>query len=218
MENLNAFEQEVYLNRMKDLHSQTVGNLWVKEYPAQSVHAGHLKNFINELKIKKSKMPDVIMVDYLNLCLSSQMKSHDNSYNYIKSIAVELRAIGQEYDIPVWSATQTNRSGHDNSNVDLSNTSESWGLPSTADFMAALTTNQQLAAAKRLQVIVLKNRYGDLTRNTRFLIGCDYSKMQLFDVDPTAGLNLLEEDKPDKVEPHQQTWATAGFDGIKFDE
>ena len=175
-----------FTSKVEKLGKKTNGKLIIKEYPTGSAHSGHFRGLLNELKLKRQFEPDVIFIDYLNICASSRMKGMGgaiNSYTYIKAIAEELRGLAVEYDVPIFSATQTTRSGFSNSDVGLEDTSESFGLPATADLMFAIISTEELEQAGQLLVKQLKNRYNDPTFNKRFVIGVDRSKMRLFDVD-----------------------------------
>ena len=173
----------IFESKVADLARKTEGKLIIKEYPTASAHAGHFRALLNDLALKKSFSPDIIFIDYLNICASSRYKGAIvNSYTYVKAIAEELRGLAVEFDLPIVSATQTTRSGFGNSDVDLTDTSESFGLPATADFMFALISTEELEAQNQIMVKQLKNRYNDLTMHRRFTIGIDRSKMKLYDV------------------------------------
>jgi len=173
----------IFESKVADLSRKTEGKLIIKEYPTASAHVGHFRALLNELALKKSFSPDIIFIDYLNICASSRYKGAIvNSYTYVKAIAEELRGLAVESDVPIVSATQTTRSGYGNSDVDLTDTSESFGLPATADFMFALISTEELEAQNQIMVKQLKNRYNDLTMHRRFTIGIDRSKMKLYDV------------------------------------
>lgn len=174
-----------YDKRMSRLREQSNGKLIIKEYPTASAGSANFRHLLNELKIKRNFIPDVIYIDYLNICLSSRLKSGSNvnSYTMIKAIAEELRGLAVEYNVPIVSATQTTRSGYSNSDVGLEDTSESFGLPATADFMFALISSEELAQQGQIMVKQLKNRYSDPDRYKRFVVGIEKAKMRLFDVD-----------------------------------
>ena len=176
---------DMFSNKIAKLKKSTSGKLIVKEYPTGSAHSGHFRALLNELKLKKKFVPDMIFIDYLNICASSRMKAMGgsiNSYTYIKAIAEELRGLAVEFDVPIVSATQTTRSGYGSSDPGLEDTSESFGLPATADLMFALVSNEELEAQNQIMVKQLKNRYNDPASNKRFVIGIDRSRMKLFDV------------------------------------
>jgi hypothetical protein len=179
----------LYESKIKKIAAKTVGSLIIKEYPTASAHAGHFRALLNELKLKKDFTPDVIFIDYLNICASSRMKGVGgsiNTYSFIKAIAEEIRGLAVEFNVPIFSATQTTRSGFGNSDVELTDTSESFGLPATADLMFALISTEELEKMGQLIVKQLKNRYNDPTKNKRFIIGVDRAKMKLFDVENKA--------------------------------
>jgi len=197
IDQLENMSKDMFTTKVADLARKTTGKLIVKEYPTGSAHAGHFRGLLNELKLKKQFEPDIIFVDYLNICASSRMKAMGgsiNSYTYIKSIAEELRGLAVEYNVPIFSATQTTRSGFSNSDVGLEDTSESFGLPATADLMFALISTEELEKDGQMMVKQLKNRYNDPTQHKRFVIGVDRSKMRLFDVDITE--QTLVDDTP----------------------
>lgn len=197
IDQLPNLSREMFRTKVEDIARKTTGKLIVKEYPTGSAHAGHFRALLNELKLKRQFEPDIIFIDYLNICASSRMKGMGgaiNSYNYIKAIAEELRGLAVEFDVPVFSATQTTRSGYTNSDVGLEDTSESFGLPATADLMFALISTEELENMGQMMVKQLKNRYNDPTRDKRFVIGVDRSKMRLYDVDPNE--QTLTDDTP----------------------
>jgi len=203
IDQLPNISREMFRTKVEDIARKTTGKLIVKEYPTGSAHAGHFRALLNELKLKRQFEPDIIFIDYLNICASSRMKGMGgsiNSYNYIKAIAEELRGLAVEFDVPLFSATQTTRSGYSNSDVGLEDTSESFGLPATADLMFALISTEELENMGQMMVKQLKNRYNDPTQNKRFVIGVDRSKMRLFDVDENE--QTLTDDTPvfDKTE------------------
>jgi replicative DNA helicase len=187
MEDLHVMSKDMYDTRMKKITDKTSGQLIIKEYPTASAHSGHFKALINELALKKSFKPDVVFIDYLNICASARFKGGNiNSYTMVKSIAEELRGLAVEHDVPIFSATQTTRSGFTSTDIGLEDTSESFGLPATADFMFALISNEELEALGQMKVKQLKNRYNDPSSNRSFIIGVDRSKMRLFDVGQVA--------------------------------
>ena len=203
IDQLPNMSRDMFRNKVEDIARKTEGKLIVKEYPTGSAHAGHFRALLNELKLKRQFEPDIIFIDYLNICASSRMKGMGgaiNSYNYIKAIAEELRGLAVEFDVPVFSATQTTRSGYSNSDVGLEDTSESFGLPATADLMFALIATEELENLGQMMVKQLKNRYNDPTLHKRFVIGVDRSKMRLYDVDVQE--QTLTDDTPvfDKTE------------------
>jgi replicative DNA helicase len=189
IDQLASLPKDLYESKIKKIAAKTVGSLIIKEYPTASAHAGHFRALLNELKLKKDFTPDVIFIDYLNICASSRMKGVGgsiNTYSFIKAIAEEIRGLAVEFNVPIFSATQTTRSGFGNSDVELTDTSESFGLPATADLMFALISTEELEKMGQLIVKQLKNRYNDPTKNKRFIIGVDRAKMKLFDVENKA--------------------------------
>ena len=185
---LKDLSKPMYEDRIQKLKDKYEGRLIVKEYPTASAHSGHFKALINELKLKRSFFPDIIFIDYLNICSSSRFRpgSSANSYTIIKSIAEELRGLAVEQDVPIFSATQTTRGGYNSSDVDLTDTSESFGLPATADLMFAIISTEELEQLGQFMIKQLKNRYADPTRNKRFMIGVDRAKMKLYDLEDSA--------------------------------
>jgi replicative DNA helicase len=203
MEDLHDLPKQMFENKIAKIIKSTSGTLIVKEYPTASAHSAHFRGLIKELAIKKSFKPDIIFIDYLNICASSRFKgaSNVNSYMYIKSIAEELRGLAVETNVPIMSATQTTRSGFVSTDIGLEDTSESFGLPATADFMFALISNEELDELNQIAVKQLKNRYNDLTVNKRFVIGIDRAKMRLFDVKPSEQNDLVDNGQEDFAEP-----------------
>ena len=197
IDQLEHLSRDMFSNRVKSIADKTTGKLIIKEYPTGSAHANHFRALLNELKLKKKFMPDIIFIDYLNICASSRMKSMGgaiNSYTYIKSIAEELRGLAVEFDVPLVSATQTTRSGYSNDDLGLEDTSESFGLPATADLMFALISNDELSSHNQILVKQLKNRYNDPHMSQKFVLGIDRSKMRLYDVDQNdSPLNKSED-------------------------
>jgi len=186
IEQVDTLSKEVFSQRISRLRKHTQGKLIIKEYPTGQANSSHFRALLNELKLKKNFSPDIIYIDYLNICSSSRVKALGgsvNTYSYIKAIAEELRGLAVEFNVPVVSATQTTRSGFSNSDVGIEDTSESFGLPATADLMIALISNEELEAEGQIIIKQLKNRYNDPTSHKRFIIGIDRSKMRLFDVD-----------------------------------
>ena len=188
VDELQIMPRDVYDKKINRIKDKCKGRLIIKEYPTSSAGSSHFRHLIQELKIKKNFTPDIIYIDYLNICASSRMKLGNsvNSYTYIKAIAEELRGLSVEFNIPLITATQTNRDGYNSSDVDLTNTSESFGLPATADFMFALISTEELEDLGQLMVKQLKNRYNDLGTHRTFCIGVDRSKMRLYDVESSA--------------------------------
>jgi len=194
IQNLNQLPKLMFDNKITTLAKKTEGKLVIKEYPTAAAHCGHFKSLLNELALKKSFKPDIIFIDYLNICASSRYRAgaNVNSYSYIKSIAEELRGLAVEANVPIVSATQTTRSGFASSDIDLTDTSESFGLPATADLMFALISTEELEGLNQIMVKQLKNRYNDPTVNKRFVVGIDRSKMRLYDVEQSAQQNLSD--------------------------
>ena len=199
IQNLNQLPKLMFDNKITALSKKTEGKLIVKEYPTASAHCGHFKSLLNELALKKSFKPDIIFIDYLNICSSSRYRaaSNVNSYSYIKAIAEELRGLAVEANLPIVSATQTTRSGFASSDIDLTDTSESFGLPATADLMFALISSEELEGLGQIMVKQLKNRYNDPTVNIRFVVGIDRAKMRLYDVEQSAQQNLSDSGQED---------------------
>jgi replicative DNA helicase len=184
--------KDTFTSKVRRIGEKSHGKLIIKEYPTAAAHAGHFRALLQELKLKKAFIPEIIFIDYLNICASSRMKGLSgsvNTYSYIKSIAEELRGLGVEFNVPIWSATQVTRTGFTNTDIDLTDTSESFGLPATADLMIALISTEQLEKMNQLLVKQLKNRYNDVNKNKRFTVGIDRDKMRLYDIsDPTANI------------------------------
>ena len=208
----SAFE-----NKVTSISKKTQGTLIIKEYPTASAHSGHFKALLNELALKKSFRPDIIFIDYLNICASSRHKPNGsaNSYSYIKSIAEELRGLAVEFNVPIVSATQTTRSGYGNSDVELTDTSESFGLPATADLMFALISTEELEALGQIMVKQLKNRYNDPTVFKRFVIGIDRAKMRLYDVEQSAQKDILDSGQEEEYN-YEESKPKKSFEGFKF--
>ena len=206
------FTKQQFRNKVDKLNSKTKGRLVIKEYPTASAHVNHFKSLLNELSMKRGFAPDIIFVDYLNICASARYKNAVvNSYTFIKSIAEELRGLAVECNVPIVSATQTTRSGYGNSDVEITDTSESFGLPATADLMVALISTEDMEAAGQIMVKQLKNRYNDPTMNKRFVIGIDRAKMRLYDCDQSAQDNIIDsgQDIDDNI---IETKSTSKFD------
>ena len=224
IDDVHSLPKDLYERKIDLLKMQTTGKLIIKEYPTATAHTGHIRTLLNELKLKRNFSPEIVFVDYLNICASSRFKynANVNSYTYIKAIAEELRGLAVEMNVPIVSATQTTRSGFNSSDPGLEDTSESFGLPATADFMFALVTSEELDKLDQVMVKQLKNRYNDLTVNKRFVIGIDRSKMKLYDLSQSAQENItdsgqIEEDIPkfDKSKFGQRMFEEKDFGGIK---
>ena len=200
--------RSTYFKKINTLQDKTNGKLVIKEYPTASAHVGHFRALLNELKLKKTFKPEIIFIDYLNICASSRYRSavNVNSYSYVKAIAEELRGLAVEFDVPIVSATQTTRSGFTSSDPNLTDTSESFGLPATADLMFALVSSEELEQLGQIMVKQLKNRYNDPTFNRRFVVGIDRPKMRLYDCEQNAQDDIVDDkddvnynDKADKT-------------------
>ena len=204
--------KEKYSSKLLELTKKTQGKLIIKEYPTASAHVGHFKALLNELSMKKGFSPDIIFVDYLNICASARYKGTIvNSYTYVKAIAEELRGLAVEFDLPIVSATQTTRAGFGSSDPDLTDTSESFGLPATADLMLALISNEEMEELGQIMVKQLKNRYNDPTMYKRFVVGIDRAKMRLYDCDQGAQDDIID---AGDIEPATNTKKT--FEGFKI--
>ena len=205
-------------NKVVSLNKKTQGQLIIKEYPTASAHSGHFKALLSELALKKSFKPDIIFVDYLNICASSRYKgsANINSYTLVKSIAEELRGLAVEAEVPIVSATQTTRSGYGSSDVDLTDTSESFGLPATADLMFALISTEELEQLGQIMVKQLKNRYNDISVFKRFVIGIDRAKMRLYDCEQTAQDDILDSGQEEQYNYEDEKKPKKAFDGFKF--
>ena len=192
LDQLLHVNKPMLVSKVEDIAAKTNGKLIIKEYPTGAAHAGHFRALLNELKLKKNFVPEMIFIDYLNICASSRMKGMGgaiNSYTYVKAIAEELRGLAVEFDVPIVSATQTTRSGYSSSDPGLEDTSESFGLPATADLMFALISSEELESLGQVMVKQLKNRYNDPNHKKRFVLGIDRSRMRLYDVDnPEEGV------------------------------
>ena len=199
MEELSKVTKDIYETRLGKLIKKTAGKLIVKEYPTAAAHSGHFKALLEELKMKRNFKPDLIIIDYLNICSSARMKAGAgvNSYTFVKSIAEELRGLAVEYNVPIISATQTTRGGFGNTDVGLEDTSESFGLPATTDLMFALISTEELENLNQIMVKQLKNRYNDVNYYKRFVIGVDRSRMKLYDVEESAQKNISDAGQDD---------------------
>jgi replicative DNA helicase len=193
LDSLKELPKTVYEKKINNLSAGVTGKLIIKEYPTATANVNHFRFLLDELWLKRKFKPDVIFIDYLNICASARLKNGNNinSYTYIKSIAEELRGLAVEYNVPIFSATQTTRSGYSNSDVGLEDTSESFGLPATADFMFALISTDELAEMNQIMVKQLKNRYNDTASNRKFLLGINRAKMKVFDIKTTQPTNLI---------------------------
>ena len=200
VDELMELPKDIYDKKVNRVRKMTTGKLIIKEYPTATASATHFRTLLNELNLKRNFVPDIIFIDYLNICCSSRIKAgaNVNSYTYVKAIAEELRGLAVEFNVPIVSATQTTRSGFTSSDPGLEDTSESFGLPATADLMFALITSDELEELGQLMVKQLKNRYSDPTSNKRFVIGVDRSKMKLYDVEQSAQDGIVDSNQDDK--------------------
>jgi len=216
IDDLHAMPKDMYDNKVSKLQKKTIGQLIIKEYPTASAHSGHFRALLNELSLKKTFKPDVVFIDYLNICASSRFKGGNiSSYFYIKAIAEELRGLAVEFDVPIFSATQTTRSGFTSTDIGLEDTAESFGLPATADFMFALISNDELDQLNQIKVKQLKNRFGDPALNRSFIIGVDRSKMRLFDVEASAQ-NIVDSNQTEEEEKITPEGAYEKFSDFKL--
>jgi len=204
-------------SKVDSIAKKTQGSLIIKEYPTASAHSGHFKSLLNELALKKSFKPDIIFVDYLNICASSRYRANSNvnSYSYIKAIAEELRGLAVESNVPIVSATQTTRSGFGSSDVELTDTSESFGLPATADLMFALISTEDLEGLNQIMVKQLKNRYNDPTIFKRFVVGIDRAKMRLYDCEQSAQNDIVDSGQEEEYTSEERK-PKKSFEGFKF--
>lgn len=226
---LDTLPKDSYDKKVSKIQSKTTGKLIIKEYPTASAHVGHFRHLLNELNLKRDFIPDIVYVDYLNICMSSRIKqgANVNSYTYVKSIAEELRGLAVERNMPIVSATQTTRSGYGSSDPGLEDTSESFGLPATADLMVALISTEELQDLNQIMVKQLKNRYADLTTDRRFVIGVDRARMKLYDLEDSAQEDIHDVPVMDKTtfgerrkEEETMKWVTKkmgrkDFSGLK---
>ena len=217
IQDITDLPKQMFDSKVTNLAEKTQGTLIIKEYPTASAHSGHFKALLNELALKKSFRPDIIFVDYLNICASSRYRGNANvnSYSYIKAIAEELRGLAVEANLPIVSATQTTRSGFASSDVDLTDTSESFGLPATADLMFALISTEDLEPLNQIMVKQLKNRYNDPTVNKRFIVGIDRAKMRLYDCEQKAQEDLVDSGQEEEYTP-KDTKVKKTFNDFKF--
>jgi len=217
IQDLTDLPKNMFENKVTNLSKKTQGSIIIKEYPTASAHSGHFKSLLNELALKKSFRPDIIFIDYLNICASSRYRGNStvNSYSYIKAIAEELRGLAVEANVPIVSATQTTRSGYGSSDVELTDTSESFGLPATADLMFALISTDDLEGLGQILVKQLKNRYNDPTIHKRFVVGIDRAKMRLYDCEQSAQDDILDNGKEEEYTYEEQK-TKKSFDGFKF--
>jgi replicative DNA helicase len=215
LDNLMELPKETYEKKVEKVRKMTTGKLIIKEYPTASASSIHFRTLLNELNLKKNFIPDIIFIDYLNICCSARIKAgaNVNSYTYVKAIAEELRGLAVEFNVPIVTATQTTRSGFSSSDPGLEDTSESFGLPATADLMFALVTSEELEALGQIMVKQLKNRYSDPTSYKRFVLGIDRAKMRLFDVEQSAQTGIADSGTPAKE--NNNTYTKKSFDDFK---
>jgi replicative DNA helicase len=217
IQDIGELPKQMFESKVINLSKKTQGQLIIKEYPTASAHSGHFKALLNELALKKSFHPDIIFIDYLNICSSSRFRggSNVNSYTLVKSIAEELRGLAVEFNVPIVSATQTTRSGYGSSDVELTDTSESFGLPATADLMFALISTEELEGLGQILVKQLKNRYNDPTIHKRFVVGIDRAKMRLYDCEQSAQQDILDNGKDEEYD-YEEKKPKKTFEGFKF--
>jgi replicative DNA helicase len=219
IQEIQNMPKSMFENKVTNLSKKTQGTLIIKEYPTATAHSGHFKSLLNELALKKSFRPDIIFIDYLNICASSRYRGNlsVNSYSYIKAIAEELRGLAVETNVPIVSATQTTRSGYGSSDVELTDTSESFGLPATADLMFALISTEELESLGQIMVKQLKNRYNDPTMNKRFVVGIDRAKMRLYDCEQSAQADILDSGQDEEYNyEEKKSGPKKSFEGFKF--
>ena len=217
IQEIASLPRQMFESKVANISQKTQGTLIIKEYPTASAHSGHFKALLNELALKKSFRPDIIFVDYLNICASSRYRGGGavNSYTIVKSIAEELRGLAVEANVPIVSATQTTRSGYGSSDVELTDTSESFGLPATADLMFALISTEELESLGQIMVKQLKNRYNDLSVFKRFVVGIDRAKMRLYDCEQTAQDDILDSGQDEEYN-YEESKPKKSFEGFKF--
>ena len=217
IQQLTDLPKPMFETKVTNISKKTQGQLIIKEYPTASAHSGHFKSLLQELALKKSFKPDIIFIDYLNICASSRYRQNGNvnSYSFVKAIAEELRGLAVEANVPIVSATQTTRSGFASSDVDLTDTSESFGLPATADLMFALISTEELEGLNQIMVKQLKNRYNDPTISKRFVVGIDRAKMRLYDCEQTAQDNILDSGKDEEYN-YEESKPKKTFEGFNF--
>lgn len=217
IQDISKLSKQSFENKVHNLSKKTQGKLIIKEYPTASAHSGHFKSLLSELNLKKSFKPDIIFIDYLNICASSRYKGNlsINSYSYIKAIAEEIRGLAVEFDVPIVSATQTTRSSFGSSDIEITDTSESFGLPATADFLFALISTEELEELGQIMCKQLKNRYNDPTVHKRFVVGIDRAKMRLYDVEQTAQNGILDKGREEEYD-YEERKPKKSFEGFKF--
>ena len=218
IQQLDQLPKMMFESKVNSIAKKTQGQLIIKEYPTASAHSGHFKSLIQELRLKKKFNPDIIFIDYLNICASTRYRGNANvnSYSYIKAIAEELRGLAVEANLPIVSATQTTRSGFASSDIDLTDTSESFGLPATADLMIALISNEELEGLGQIMVKQLKNRYNDPTIHKRFVVGIDRAKMRLYDCEQSAQKDIVDSGTEEEYDAPQENPLKKKFSALKF--
>jgi replicative DNA helicase len=219
VDEIKDMDKATYAKRMERITSKTTGKLIVKEYPTGSAHAGHFRHLLNELKMKRNFKPDIIMIDYLNICASSRIKgaAAANSYTLVKSIAEEIRGLAMEFDCAVITSSQFNRDGYGNSDVDLTNTSESMGITHTADCILGIITDEELDSLGQIMLKQLKNRWGDISWYRRFVVGIDRAKMSIFDLEDSAQNGIQQSQSTANNTPVKAV-SRAGVDDPIFDK
>ena len=221
IQKLADLPKSMFDKKIRTLSNKTKGKLIIKEYPTASAHVGHFKSLVSDLALKRSVRPDIIFIDYLNICASQRYKgSIVNSYTYVKAIAEELRGLAVECNVPIVSATQTTRAGFGSTDVDLTDTSESFGLPATADLMFALISTEELEGMNQIMVKQLKNRYNDPTMNKRFCVGIDRAKMKLYDVEESAQEDIQDSgqgSQDEQIDLVKKFTAKKTFQDLKYD-
>ena len=215
---LEDLQKSVFENKVLKISQKTTGSLVIKQYPTASAHSGHFKALVNELYLKKSFKPDVLFIDYLNICASSRFKSgtNINSYSYVKSITEEVRGMVVELNIPLITATQTTRSGFSSSDLEMTDVSESFGTAATADLLLALISTEELDGMNQLMIKQLKNRYGDKSINKRFVVGVDRTKMRLYDVEQSAQKDIIDSGQEEEYNDMEDKKTKKSFEGFKF--
>jgi hypothetical protein len=222
MQELKVIDKKTFDTRVSKIANKTKGKLIIKEYPTAGAHSGHFRALLEELKMKREFKPELVIIDYLNICASARIKagSNANSYTLIKSIAEELRGLGVEYNVPIMTATQVTRGGYNSSDVELTDTSESFGLPATADLMFALIRTEELDELNQVMIKQLKNRYNDPSYYKRFVLGIDRSKMKLYDVEESAQKDIADSGQDDGPAFDKSAFGSRqkaeAYDGFKF--
>jgi len=219
MDDLRDLPKKMFDDRISKIKNKTQGRLIIKEYPTASAHAGHFRALLNELQLKQDFRPDIIYIDYINICASSRFKANadPNSYTLVKAIAEEIRGLSMEFDLPIVSATQVNRAGFGSSEMELTDVAESFGLPATADFFVAVISNENMERLGQFMIKQLKSRLGDKSKNTKFLIGVDKSKMRIYDLDDSAQRGLSNATAAAPISVSSDRFSGRGFGEIKVE-